>query len=83
MFEQVVLIDKIEVVAFGVLQIREATIVKKDGVEIAKTYKRWCLVPGQNVSDQDARVQAVAAAVWTSDVVQAYQDHLASQQEGL
>jgi hypothetical protein len=69
--EQVV-IDKIEVVEGGIVQVREATRVMRDGQEIAVSYQRWTLSPGQDVSDQGGTVQAVCAAVWTAEVVTAY-----------
>jgi len=67
-----VVIDKIEVMANGVIQVRKANIIERDGVEIAKTYHRWTLVPGQDTLGEDARVVAVANAVWTEDVVADY-----------
>jgi hypothetical protein len=67
------LIDKIEIVENGILQVREATRVSRDGVEIAKTYHRWTLIPGQDVSDQPINVQAIAQSAWTPDVIAAYQ----------
>jgi len=66
-------IDKVEVLQFGQLQVRQAEIIKKDNVEIARTYNRWICVPGDNVSTQDPKVQAIANALWTSDVISAYQ----------
>jgi hypothetical protein len=53
--------------------VREATCILKNGEEIAKTYHRWALTPGQDVSDQPANVQAIAAAAWTPEVIAAYQ----------
>jgi hypothetical protein len=52
--EQVV--DKIEILEDGTIQIRKATRIIKDGVEIAKTYHRHCLSPGDDYSNEDARV---------------------------
>jgi hypothetical protein len=66
-------IDRIEVVENGIVQVREATCILKNGEEIAKTYHRWALTPGQDVSDQPANVQAIAAAAWTPEVIAAYQ----------
>ena len=66
------IIDKIELTEVNTIQIRTATIIEKDGVEIAKTYHRHSLSPGDDVSNQDARVQSIANAIWTEDVVNAY-----------
>lgn len=65
-------IDKIEVLENGIIQIRQANIVERDGTEIAKTYHRWTLTPGQDLTGQDQRVVDVANAVWTAEVVAAY-----------
>ena len=66
-------IDKIEVVETGHVQVREATKIERDGVEIAKTYHRWSFAPGSDVSEMPANVQAIAAAAWTPEVIAAYQ----------
>lgn len=65
-------IDKIEVLENGIIQVRRADIVERDGVEIAKSYHRWTLTPGQDLTGQDQRVIDVANAVWTAEVVAAY-----------
>ena len=70
------LIDKIEVVENGIVQVREATRISRDGEQIAQTYRRWSLTPGQDVSDQASNVQAVANAAWTPEVIAAYQAQL-------
>jgi len=64
---------KEEILPNQTIQIRRADIVKKDGVEVGRTYHRSVVVPGQNVSDQPAEVQAIAAALWTGEVIAAYQ----------
>ena len=71
--EEVKVIDKIEVVENGTLQVREATRILKDGEQIAQTYHRWSFAPGSDVSEMPANVQAIASAAWTSEVVTAYQ----------
>lgn len=66
-------IDQIEVTRQGFVQVRRADLVFRDGVEIAKTYHRHSLAPGDDLSNEDAKVAAVAQAVWTSEVIAAYQ----------
>lgn len=66
------IIDRIEVIADGTIQVRKAVLVLKDGVEIARSNNRYCLTPGQDVSKEDPRVAAVAAAMWTKEVVDAW-----------
>jgi len=65
---------------YNVIQCRRADIIEKDGAEVGKTYHRHCRVPGDDVSDDCAELQAVAAALWTTEVVAAYQ---ASLSEGV
>lgn len=67
------LVDSIEVTENGIVQVREATRIMRDGEQIAKTYRRWTLTPGQDVSDQPVNVQAIAQAAWTPEVIAAYQ----------
>jgi hypothetical protein len=71
------IVDLIEVLSTGHLQIREANLIEKDGVVIAKAFHRYVLSPGDDVSDKEQRIQDIAAAVWTPEVIAAFQ---ASQQ---
>ena len=68
---------KIEVLENGTLQIRRSDIVLKDDVEVGCQYHRHVLVPGSDVTSEVQRVQDVATAVWTADVVSAYQASIA------
>ena len=78
------IIDKIEVVgSFSYVQVRRADVIEKDGVEIARSFHRHVLKPGDDISHEDPKVQAVCAAVWTDDIVAAYQAHLQSQSDAL
>jgi hypothetical protein len=68
---------KIEIIPpYSIIQCRRADIVEKDGVEIGRTYHRHVCVPGDDVSDDCSELQAVAAALWTPDVIAAYQASL-------
>ena len=64
---------KIEVLENGTIQVRRADVVLKDDVEVGRQYHRHVLMPGEDVSAEVQRVQDVAAATWTADVVSAYQ----------
>lgn len=68
---------KEEVLPNQVIQVRRADVIKKDGVEVGRTYHRNVVVPGQDVSDQPAEVQAIAAALWTPEVIAAYEASVA------
>ncbi|MFH1625603.1 MAG: hypothetical protein ABID54_10700 [Pseudomonadota bacterium] len=72
MLEKLVVIDQIEVTELGHVQVRQATKIIEDGKEISKTYHRHVLSPGDSLEGQDEKVQAVANAVWTPEVVAAY-----------
>jgi hypothetical protein len=74
-------IDSISVNAIGIISAREATTILEDGVVLTVSYHRKTLVPGSDLSGEDARVVAVAEAAWTPDVLQAYQDRLAAAEQ--
>ena len=70
--------DKIEVVNKWNIQVRTATIIKEDGTELTRSFHRHVLVPGTldasdnlvatDISGEDADVQAICNAAWTSQV---------------
>jgi hypothetical protein len=74
-------IDKIEVTENGVVQVRQATRIIEDGVQLSQSYHRWTIAPGQNYSDQDAKVKAICDAAHTEAVIEAYEEALAAAQE--
>ena len=59
-------VDLIEVLESGHLQIREANIVERDGVVIAKTFHRYVISPGEDVSEKEQKIQDIAAAAWAN-----------------
>jgi hypothetical protein len=65
-------IDKIEVVENGIIQVRQIERILEDGRELSASFHRWALAPGQDVTDQEDRVKAIANAVWTPEVIAAY-----------
>jgi hypothetical protein len=71
------IIDVIEVLQNNTIQIRNANIIEKDGVEIAKTYHRHVINPLNDISNEDEKVQIIANALWTEEVVNAYKDLIA------
>ena len=78
--------DKIEVVNKWNIQVRNATIIKKDGVELTRSFHRKVLTPGTldasdnlvatDISGEDADVQAIANAAWTTQVKADYKAFL-------
>lgn len=77
--EKVISVDLIEVVENGTLQVRTKTAIKEDGVEITSQLHRHIVVPGADVSGEDAKVQAIAASIHTAEVIAAYQASLPVQ----
>ena len=65
---------KLEIIPpYQIIQCRRADIIEKDGTEVGRTYHRHVRSPGDDVSEDCAELQAVAAALWTQDVMDAYQ----------
>jgi hypothetical protein len=74
--------DKIEVVnnsIFSSVQVRTATVIKRDGTEISRTFHRHVVMPDADLAAEDADVAAVCTPVFTQAVKDAYANHLASQ----
>jgi hypothetical protein len=66
-------IDQITVTESGIVLYREVTRVIEDGKEIAKTYHRTSLTPGQDIAGQPEKVIAVCNAAWSPEIIAAYQ----------
>ena len=79
MLEKVVSIDLIEVIENGSIQVRTKTSIKEDGIEISSKFHRHVVVPGADVSAEDAKVQAIAASIHTPAVIAAYETAQAAQ----
>ena len=81
-------VDKIEVLEKGQVQVRTATRIKEDGVQLSQAYHRHVVEPSKksgdtwgdtDISGEDASVQAQANAKWTAEVKTAYQDMIDAQ----
>jgi hypothetical protein len=72
MLEKVTVVDLIEVVENGSIQVRTKTAILEDGKQISGTFHRHVVVPGADYSGEDAKVQAIAASIHTADVIAAY-----------
>ena len=81
-------VDKIEVLEMGQVQVRTATRVMEDGTELSSSFHRHVIVPSTkdsgswadtDISGEDSRVQAIANATWTSAVKTAYQEMIDAQ----
>ena len=73
------IIDLIQIEENNSILIRTATIIEKDGVEIAKTYHRHIVTPTDSIENEDSRVQAIANAIWTNEVIAKYKQDLKSR----
>ena len=70
--------DKIEVVGeFKIIQVRTATIIKRDGEEISRSFHRHVVAPDADISGESAEVQAICGVVHTDAVKSAYATHKA------
>ena len=72
MLEKLISVDLIEVIENGCIQVRTKTAIKEDGIEISSKFHRHLVVPGADVSGEDAKVQSIAASIHTAEVIAAY-----------
>ena len=70
--EKQIVVDLIEAVENGTVQVRTCTRIMEDGVEISSKFHRHVVAPGADYSAEDAKVQAICAAVHTPEVIAAY-----------
>jgi len=76
--------DKIEIVGdYKHIQVRTATVIKRDDVEISRSFSRHVVAPNDDITGESAEVQAICAAVHTQAVKDAYAAHLAAQSKGM
>jgi hypothetical protein len=75
--EKVEIVDRIEVVESGIVQVRTKTSIMEDGQQISGTFHRHVVVPGDDYSGEDARVKAICKATHTKDVIAAYKATIA------
>ena len=70
--EKIEVVDRIEVVENGCVQVRTATRIMEDGKQISGSFHRHIVAPGDDYSAEDARVQAICAALHTAQSIAAY-----------
>jgi len=73
MLEKIIVVDRIEVLENGCVQVRTKTAIMEDGKMISGSFHRHVVAPGDDYNNEDGRVQAICAAVHTPEVVAAYQ----------
>jgi hypothetical protein len=72
MLEKIEIVDRIEVVENGCVQVRTKTAIMEDGKQISGSFHRHVIAPGDDYSSEDARVKAICAATHTAPVMAAY-----------
>ncbi len=77
--EKITVVDRIEVIENGCVQVRTRTSILEDGKQISGNYHRHVVAPGADYSNEDARVQAICAATHTPEVIDAYNATIAAQ----
>jgi hypothetical protein len=75
-----IIVDRIEVLQRGQVQVRTATVIDEDGTELSRSFHRHILNPGADTSGEAQRVQDIATATWTAQVVTDWDAYLASQE---
>lgn len=66
-------VDRIEVIENGIVQVRTANRIMDGQTQLAENFARHCIAPGDDYSKEDAKVQAICQAVHTPEVVAQYQ----------
>ena len=78
--EKITKIDQIEIVGdYKAVQVRIATVVIDDGVELSRSFHRHTLSCDEVITGEDAEVQAICNAVWTDEIKAAYETFKESQ----
>lgn len=72
---------KHEVLSTGVIQVRKTTVTFKDGERIAEGHHRHTLMPGEDLSKEAPETVAIARVVWTPEVIAAYQQLMAENEQ--
>ena len=74
--------DKIEIVGqYKAVQVRKATVIKKDDKELTRSFERYVLHPDSDISAEPAEVVAICNAAWTDEIKASWTTHLASESQ--
>jgi hypothetical protein len=72
-------IDQIEIVRDWNVQVRQATVIERDGQFVSRSFHRWVLTPDSDISGQEQKVKDICNAAWTNEVKAAYETFKAEQ----
>jgi hypothetical protein len=78
--EKIEVVDLIEIIENGCVQVRACTRIIEDGKQLSSTFHRHVVAPGADYSAEDAKVRAICAVVHTPEVIAAYQAAQAAAQ---
>jgi hypothetical protein len=76
-------VDKIEIVQDWNIQVRQATLIERDGVFVSKTFHRWVLNPDSDITNQEQKVKDICNTAWTTEVRNAYKAFKIEQENRL
>ena len=76
-------IDQIEIVGDWNIQVRQATIIERDGAFVSNSFHRWVVTPDMDISGQEQKVKDICNVAWTPEVRQAYETFKAEQAQRL
>jgi hypothetical protein len=71
--EKIEIVDRIEVIENGCVQVRTKTAIMENGTQISNSFHRHVVAPSADYAGEDARVQAICAAVHTAEAIASYQ----------
>lgn len=77
-----IVIDRIEVIENGTVQVRQATRIKEDDIQLSQSFHRWSITPGQDYSEQPDNVKSICELTHTPEVIAAYQSQIESNKLG-
>lgn len=77
MLDKITVVDRIETLENGCVQVRTATRIMDNGKVVASSFHRHVVAPGEDYSAEDPKVQAICAAVHTPECIAAYQASIA------
>ena len=74
-------VDVVTALEDGQLQVRTANVIKRDGVEISRTFSRRVVVPGDNLTNEDPKVKSIGEVLHTDEVITIYEAHKVASRE--
>jgi hypothetical protein len=77
--EKIIVVDKIEIVENGCVQVRTATKILENGKEVNRAFLRHVIAPGDNYGTEDAKVKSICSIVHTPEIIAAYKIAIAEQ----